>query len=345
LCSCTNSNDYFQSKPILVSQVKVSDKNESPLDEEICIISESPCLLGELTSFCFLNDDRFIISTRKPAQLIIFDRNGKQIVCLKQAGKGPMEFLSPSLIKAYHDKIYVWCEQQLKLIVFDGFGNPIREYVGFKIAIKDFEIWNNKAYLYMAGGISKNLIKVFDLEKEEFIAKFGEVSEESILLSLFSGAGGLFLTESKLHYSAPDQLGVFFWDENNYLYEFVEFVDKEFQVSNTNNAIEMINADRNRAIEYISTNSVIKGIYDLYNRIVIIAEVGKFDMKMRNIASSRYTKYYIYNKSEKSVFAFKEQIDFSITNASYTSFNGSLYFIEIKPETEKDIYRLKKRTF
>ena len=343
LWACINSE---KSKLSTEHQLQVLDQPDNPFYEMICVLNETPCLLGEITSLCFLNEERIIISTIKPSRIVVFDREGNQITCLDRTGRGPMEFLNPSILKSCDKHIYVWCDQQLKLIIYDEILNPIKQFTGFMNAIKDFAVLNNKIYFYLSGGLNENLIRIFHLEREEFIHELGgKVTEESILLSLFAGAGGLFVTDSALFYSTPSDLVVYSWCQENDLYESVEFLDIDFKVANINNAVQMINSDRNKAIEYVSSNSVVKGIYDLKDKIVLVTEVGEYNLEKKDITSTRFNKYYILNNIDKQVTAFKEEMDFSKISRSFAGFNGSLYFIKFNPAKEFELYSLKRMVF
>src|SRR5690554_2718831 len=92
--------------------------------EKIARLEENLTMVGEILSFDFVNEEDFIISTRKPASVILYGPSGRQKSVISRVGQGPYEFLEPDIVKFFNEHIYVWCPSQLKLIKFALDGTP-----------------------------------------------------------------------------------------------------------------------------------------------------------------------------------------------------------------------------
>src|SRR5690606_7384503 len=99
--------------------------------KKVARLEENLTMVGEILSFDFINEEDFIISTRKPSSVILYGPSGQQKSLISKVGQGPYEFLEPDIVKFFNEHIYVWCPSQLKLIKYSLDGTPIQEYSGF----------------------------------------------------------------------------------------------------------------------------------------------------------------------------------------------------------------------
>jgi hypothetical protein len=109
--------------------------------KRICALDENIDVVGAISSCSFLDENRFVVSTVNPSSLFICGLDGKQTKEIAKVGPGPFDCISPSIVRVHDGKIYVWCQQQLKLLVYDTEGNGIGKYSFFNQAINNFELW------------------------------------------------------------------------------------------------------------------------------------------------------------------------------------------------------------
>ena len=268
--------------------------------------------------------------------------NGKQQKIINSNGRGPLEFITPSIVKYYNDEIYVWCSSQLKLIVFDINGKPIREYINFERAIRDFLIYDNYAVLYQSGGITGNFISIYDLKKELIIHNYGNTSQEHLLLSTRPDAGGMTIIENKLLYTTTDELGVYSIDLETFKeIKLLSFEDQEFKTEKLKtSARNLINNNKSEMMNYLNENSYVSGMYNLNNNIVIKAEVGTYIIDGTIFDySQRYNKLHFVNLKKEEIEVYKYDLTFPV-NGLFTIHDDKFYFIELIREDENFYYQL-----
>jgi len=326
--------------------INVGTETHSLEYEKISSLKENLFLFGNIESFDILNDEHFVVTTTKPSNIIIFDRDGNQIKQIGEIGRGPYEYQNPSLIRIHNNKIFVWDAGLLKLIVYDKLGNPIDEYSDFKFGIKDFKVIKNLVCFYFGGGFS-GLVGVYDLMKKKYVFRGGKASEEHLLLNLNKGAGGLALFKDGLAYMSADQLSINFLNFSNYKEKtLVSLFDKDFKVENVRNSKSMINSNREKVVKYLMENSYVTGMFTTSSNVIIRVEVGEIK-KINNVNddSDRYQKFYVLNKSFELKQVIKSKHDFNENNKLFTTYNGEIYRIKLNSLNNNFIYILSKLKF
>lgn len=306
-------------------------------NEEISILDENLFLMGQIESFDFINNTQFVVTTKAPSKIIVFDRNGQQVKEIGTQGRGPYEYQSPTIVRANNDRIYVWDAGQLKLIVYDLFGNPLQEYNEFAVAVKDFRVRENFVSFYFAGG-SSDLLGIYDLNENQFIFKGGAITEEHLLLNFNNNAGGMAFFREGLAFLSADDLNLQYLDFKEFDQQSLTSLnDRDFTVNNVDDHSEMTNSDFNMVIEYLMENSYITGLYNLDDKLILKAEVGRFK-KIDNVndASERFKKYYILNEDFELTKIVKVDYNFNENDNLTSSYNGNLYNIKFK---DKDDFR------
>jgi hypothetical protein len=339
LCvSCSKKSD---------TSIKVGKGNASLEYEKISSLNEDLFLFGNIESFNFIDDEHFVVTTSKPSDVIIFNKNGQQVKKIGNIGRGPFEYQKPKITRVYNNKIFVWDDDFLKLIVYDKDGNSIKEYGGFKVAIEDFIVTKNYVCFYFGGGFS-GMVGIYDLIKEQYVYRGGEPSEEHLLLSLNRGPGGMSIFREGLIYISADELSFKFLDFSNFKEKTILTLDdNEFKVENVNNATKIINSNRSEAVKYIMKNSYTTGLFKMGNKLVIKSEVGEFkqDKNNMNDNSDRFIKYYILNDKLELIQTVKSAHDFGQNNKLFTSYKGEIYCIKYNTSDENFHYELNKLKF
>ncbi|WP_339698777.1 6-bladed beta-propeller [uncultured Roseivirga sp.] len=317
----------------------------------IATLDEEEELLGVISSFAFVTKSSFVVSTKGGA-VVTYDLNGNRINSFSNIGTGPFEYLSPSKIKVYDKKIYVWCSQQLKLIVFDLNGKPLEEYNRFSTAIKDFVVVNDELYFFMSGGSLYSLIEVYNLDSQEVIAYYGEEDRESEILSMLTCSGGLATRNGNIYFSSVGKLGIE-KIQNGAISMQKTISDKEFEVKKLEDAnYGRVRGDTEARVNYVNKNSYVGGIFVINDRLIIKAEVGEFvyedvwDSKTWN-TSDRFEKYFVLDEDLNVIATYKRPFSFQCKNCLYAENGDDLFFLsEVENADGSDFqYQLNKLSF
>lgn len=108
LSACSSAESQSQTAP---AKVSLSDSAETH------ILVDDLALLGDIGDILFVDDNRFIISDRKPSVSLF--KNFKMVATFGAEGKGPCEFTNISAIDVENDTLYVLNSNQSKIIKFD----------------------------------------------------------------------------------------------------------------------------------------------------------------------------------------------------------------------------------
>tara|TARA_A100000171_G_C2136961_1_gene151069 strand:+ start:3245 stop:4339 length:1095 start_codon:yes stop_codon:yes gene_type:complete len=319
--------------------------------DSISILDEDNELLGQISSMAFITKSKFVVAT-KAGSIVTYNLMGERVGGFSNIGTGPYEYVSPGKIKIYDNRIYLWCSQLLKLIVFDLEGNPIQEYTKFSTAIKDFVVVDNKIYFYMSGGSLYSLIEVYDLNTQKSIAFHGEEDRSSEILSMLSCSGGLAINNGNIYFSPVGQLKIESIKNGSIIMQ-KSLVDNEFRVTELDNVnYGKLRDDIEARVNYVNQNSYVGGIFIINNQIVIKTDVGQFvydnvwDSKTWNI-SKRYEKYFILDEELNLIATYKRPFSLNCKNCLYAENSENLYFLtEVEKANGDDYeYQLNKLVF
>ena len=95
------------------------DRNiiETKKPELVCQLSEESILLKDIAHFTILNDTSFVVVDGQGAYL--YHISGTFIKQFGNSGQAGGEMLSPSLVYATSDFVYIWCTSLMKFLIFD----------------------------------------------------------------------------------------------------------------------------------------------------------------------------------------------------------------------------------
>lgn len=321
--------------------ILLSDINSNITYDSICILKENIDMLGNICSFSFIDSNHFVISTTSPdPSLFIYNCQGIQEKKIKRFGRGPGEYIEPAIIHVFNNYIYIWCSKQLKLIKLDLKGRFIEEYKDLKKAIKDFSIQNENIIFYVAGGFDEALIEIHHIRQRNNIDYIGKPSNEHLVLNLTERAGGLVLIDDSIYYTSTDALNIYCTNIKNTKHntEFC-FKDTEFCVHELNtDANILMNNERNKVIDYLLNNSIIKNLFYVNNHLIIQSEIGKSKIAKKGIDhSQRYIKYYIFNLNKEYLYSVKELYNPEYNMQRYANYGNKLFNIKTSLRDE-DVY-------
>ncbi|WP_139279669.1 6-bladed beta-propeller [Tangfeifania diversioriginum] len=313
--------------------------------ENICSLDENISYLSNINSFSFIDRSHFVVSTSNPSSVIVYNTDGQQIRKIDYVGKGAFEFINPAIVKSYENNIYVWCSTTLRLLIFDMFGNPIKEFSNFKRAISNFCVYKNYICFYMSGGYKEKLIEVYDLTENRYLKSFVTPTDEHIILSMMSCSGGITMSGSNVIFMNASQLVVNSVDLYSFSQYSKEIKDKEFSTQTLGkDAIELINSNRKKAFNYIYDNSLVTGIFSVSDDIILKTEIGKYDLNRNNMdVSERYDKFYVLDKKLNLKYTLKTKL--SNNRCLYSSNENNLYSIKLINSGEDFHYVLSKLNY
>ncbi|WP_439489503.1 hypothetical protein [Algoriphagus sp.] len=340
--SCSNTDKTF-----VDSNFNSVQKNNHTVETKL---KENLVQHGEIISIDFIDNDNFVVGTKNPSNVIVYNISGDQELVISNVGYGPFEFQQPSIIKSYNGNIYIWCPEQLKLIIYSLDGMPIKEYSSFTSAIRNFVPFGNKIAFYKASGSAENFIEIYDLDSEEKIYQGGEASNEHIVLSLSACMGAISYWDDKILFMNADNLKLTWLSETDLSKERkLEIQDDDFKVEKVEGqATSFINEHRMKAMKYIFENSIVTGMYNINNSLLVKAEVGRFETDFDNNHfddSKRYNKYFVINHDLELINNFiMERMSFE-NPCLYSSNDEFLYSLVSIGEGNDYFYQLLKYDF
>jgi hypothetical protein len=340
LISCTTKNKF--ERTIFFDRNLVNTK----APELVCQLSEDSILLREIQNFTLLSDTSFIVVDGKGVYLYhISGTFKKQFGKLGQAGG---ELISPTLVYATSDFVYVWCTSLMKFLIFDHEGNFKDELSGFKKAIKKFVVNSSDEILYLyTSGIfdeSENkMIDVIDVYNiaEKTLKKYGERTPEDEVLSTFRNSGGLYIDTDMLIYLHPGNLiihGLNLKSDKTVQYK---IDDKVFYTKEITSNIRDVMENMPKLIDYLHKNSIVKGIYKYNGQYIIFSEIGQYDFNEQTRVlntQKRKIKLYIldsfFNPNCTILFDY-------ISSPNIVIDSNSLYFITLM-DSDDQIFALNR---
>lgn len=325
LLSCRhNKNGQF------VEILKTIEMDSTISYNEIGPLQENLSLFSEIASFTFINDSLFAISSVNPAQVLLYNTVGNQVLQIGKRGNGPYEYISPAIIRTFNSQIYVWCNMRLKLIVFDLKGNPLKEYTNFKKGIKDFLIYDRLLCVYSSGGYDDPVVQFYDLETREFVEKgFGEQTNEHKILNAYACSGGLTCSKNKILFASNDALIIYEVDMQNNTLNKVAIQDTEFKVEKVETNPKDFMADVFKSTKYVFGSDIITGLYAIDNHLILTAEVGGIELEglqLKDVSKKRQL-FYVFDNSSNLLYKVKSKPIPGCSSCLYATNRDHLYAI------------------
>lgn len=298
--------------------------------------------ISPIKSFEILNDSTVVVITERK-QVILYDSNGSQIKSIKVIGEGELEILNPAYVKKFGNHFYVWCDQLLKILKFELNGIPVEEFKGFEHAIRDFEINDNYIIQYISNILGRPFIQVYSRSPLEKIGDFGIVENEQILLNFNSCAGGMGLNGNELLYVPSNNLRIHFLDLKKLKDDKIKiFKNNKFNVSKlSEDAHLMMNNDRQKALQYSFSNSLLTGIYFLEDFFILMAEVGQMEVSGLSLENNdREELIMIFDKNYNLIMENSKKIDFNRPCFLIKPYRNALYRVIVDEGADEMIYTL-----
>jgi len=333
LFSCKNSSREKNS----VNIPKQIEVDSCLVLKDISTINDDSFPLGVIESFNMINDKEFVISTLKPAAVFLYNIDEKRLQKIGAQGKGPYEYLAPSIVKQYNKKIYIWCEKLTKLLVYSLSGKPLDEYT-LSRGVKDFVIHNNYAFFYLVEGFNKNVVMLFDLNQRQFLSQgFGTSTKENLLLNINRCSGGLALDAKNLYFSLTSQPILYKVRLTDFQVSKIIIQDPDF-INEKLDEDEDINQilSSPQSIKYIMGSDIINGLFCTDSLVILRAAVGKIEIKGMKFTdiSKRRQKFYVLNKKLQVKYSIKAKLNKGCSDRLYSSYKDNIYTLKLDDDLE-----------
>lgn len=327
------------------NQDKFQFSSSGITDKAISVLQENIELVGEVNSFDLLGESHFVVTSKSPERVMLYDREGNQIRIIGERGEGPFEYLSPEVVLTYNDSIYVFCSSLLKIMVFTRDGTPLKEYK-FSKAIRDFRVVENLLYVYTFGDADGPIIQLYDLVSEEFLSEeFGTKSNEHKVLVSFDCSGGMAVKKDKLYFTSVDALAVHQIDMKDMTYTIHEVRDDIFKVERISENHRTFMENFGKSIKYIYNSDIVTGLYAVRDGIVITTEGGEVEMDGLmpvNFYANRFKKYYYLNNDFEFKKGIAQKLSDGQSNCLITSDGLDIYFLKLEEGKSNYNYVLSK---
>jgi hypothetical protein len=342
-CGQANRDSNFE-------KVLSFDRNltETRDPEEVCILSEDSVLLNVIQDIVFITDTEFIVADGVGAYL--YDTSGVFKKQFGHQGRAAGEMLSPARVYATSDLVYVWCSSLMKIVTFDHDGHFQKEFTDFDRAVKAFVVdpKGEMLHLYTSGQFDKSGNNVIDVINSYRFAnrssqKHGERGKEDEISSAWNDSGGISAEEGRLTYIHPGNLIIYDKDLNSSKVERYKIEDKAFRRENVSEDLVMFMNDRQKAFDFLTSNSVARRLYKDDNRFVLVAEIGEMDFNTQQHdienQENRKIKLYVFDSS----FNPDRTILYDFINSPHIVVNsGAMYFLSLDVENENQTITLNR---
>lgn len=313
--------------------------------EKVVSLKNNLEYIGLIRSISFVDTKNFVVSTTEPAMVMLYNINGNQIRRIGDKGRGPFEYSSPSIVKTYNEMIYVWCNMNTKIFVYDISGEPLIEY-DFDKAIYDFEVNDDYIFFYTTGGFKdRPIIEIYNINSEKFIEQeYGKQTNEQLLLDLHSSAGAITLSDSKLFFSLNHKPLIYKVNLNNWSKNTYQINDPSFNVIDIDMTPEEILQDMIGNAEYIMGSDIITGMFWIEDNFIMIGEVGEIKLNGLDYQdlSERKQRYYVFDQNMNLEYAISAKINKHCNTAFFTTDGNHLYGLNQRDFGEKFEYELVK---
>ena len=303
--------------------------------EFVCRLSEDSILLKRIVNFTVLNDTSFVVLDDGRG-VYLYHISGTFKKQFGSSGQAGGEMISPSLLYATSNFVYIWCSSLKKFLIFDHEANFKYELSGIIKGVNKFVVnpSDEVLYIYTSSGFFDepnnkrfDVIEVYNIA-EKSSEKFGERGPEDEVLSTFYNSGGLYVDTERFIYLHPGNLIIHDLDLNSDKTVQYTIEDKAFNTTKITSQIRDIIEDRPKLTDYLFKNSIVKDIYKDNDQFIIFSEIGQYDFDERDRVTNtqkRKVKMYILDSSFKPV----RTITYDINSSNNAIYSGAMYFMTL----------------
>lgn len=245
-----------------------------------------------------LTDSVILVSTYNPPVVITYNMNGEQTGLISEQGRGPHEFVMPTIISNKANRFVVWDAVQLKFTEVSADGEPVNEYIGIKQAIGKFSFTDDRLLVYNKGHMDGPLLSIFRVNgtRLEKMRDIDSMNEDHKKLTRYGDTAPFAVKDEAIYYGRANETRLYKYDLSTEERSETKFTDKNFRVEKTtfsmNDRADKADEDW---INFIYTNSRFKNIYTLDKYLVVEVQNGN------NFDQSRETVLHIFDYDLKKL--------------------------------------------
>lgn len=311
---------------ITIINIQNTDKTNCSY-QKICTLFENIDIIGSIQSFCFTDKRHFAVAT-KEGIVYIYDLKGNQIRTIGSIGEGPSQFYEPAILKAYNNYLYIWDSKLLKMLIYTPEGKFIEERKDFKKAITNFDVCKDLICFYTTCGFQQPFIEIYDIRKKSILRSMEQPTEEDLMLGLNSCIGGIAIEGEHLLYTSFHEPVIHKINirQTNDPGIVMKVDDPDFKVETVKDAMQIINHEPNKIINYLLNNSYVTGLFTTSNGIILKTETGYFKTIKNGIDNSkRFTNIYFLNEQNELKYIITEKHNFEADNKLYVTYDNHFY--------------------
>lgn len=218
---------------------------------EVCVLREDNEPVGKIISFCVIDDERFAVSTAE-GRIVVFDCSGNQLLNIARRGRGPFEYVEPSIIRATKDnRLIVWCAYMTKFLVYSLLdGRPLFEQC-YPLSIRDYIPLEGNLICAYSGNENAGIVIKYDLSSGETLDSGGDWSVSHSLMMMMNGRCPMSVWRGNLYYMPVSELNIYELGENQD--DLVARIPSgSFRIDNTVSSSLIDDADKR--VEYVLRN-------------------------------------------------------------------------------------------
>jgi hypothetical protein len=319
-------------------------------NNQISITFKSEIILQEnLEMFSYVNDlifDRevFFAVTENPSMLLKYDLNGLQQKVISRAGRGPFEYLMPTLIDLSVEHVVLWDAMGLKLIFFKKNGTGEFELIDdIRQSIRKFIYEDNQIFLMKGGSAVGGLIEHYEIENNNLslIGEYGSRNPVHDIISRYAGTHPIAFHDEKLYYGVANNPELFVMDLNSGNEIVVSLESSFFKISDQLPNVR--NSSERR--EFLFSNSRFKSIHATKEYLICEFQHGSiFD-------GTRKTELLIYDYNLNLIDSIVIDYEFMqrYGNGIIRAYNNRVYFLKNftgfidQPDQQQELEKYQRR--
>lgn len=323
---------------LLLSAIVLSACNQRKINfdgiETIDLFSlkESQWPIGQINSFD-LTESGLVAASTKDA-VYLFNISGEQTGYIEKKGRGRGEYTDVKYVRLSGEKVYIWCTNLMKFVVYDLAGNFMHEY-SYKSAISDFRPDGDKIYIYTAGLRAENVIDILDIAKGEIIGSVVPATVEHQMLTSAFIATPLLVQDGGLYFMTKDKLDVYYLAPKKDTETKVLTIPSEtFQVSPARE--NLFQKSIREGLDYITKNSYTVALGESNGVFSVLTiegreKVGELSEDGRGrIIDGAKSYFCLYRVNKRGVFSTAMMP--RINTFGFCSVNGVFYGLKLSGE-------------
>lgn len=299
------------------------------------LLEESEYLLSEINDVSISKDGSLLLSMNSSPYVLKYTAQGREARKMGNQGRGPFEYLKPSLIDLHESSgdLFIWDSGLLKLIQLNNEGKGIKEYTGFKWAWGNFIISDSLIYIYNKGRSSGAYIQIYDPETYSYLQEIGQIDQEHAFYKISDDSGGICLKGEYIYFMSPSSLELHRFNISDHSIFSRRIQDPEFTVAPIENASAILKQGNKTVIELMRDASIIMDLFALDDYLVVMAQVGKATYNSEAgffTAENKKIKFYVLDYSTLSLldtFTFSLAINQKVQNRHWTTDRNNLIYI------------------